>query len=55
VHARLLTDINSLEQVFDFSVAVAEGVQMNAHSIEQSKVKVRQVRSFFVPDVPAAL
>ena len=55
VHARLLCDVNSLEEVFDFSGAVHERIQMNANAIEQREVEVGQVRSLLVPNVPAAL
>src|SRR5262249_10292207 len=54
-HARLLGDVNLLEEVFDFSRAVTERIQMNAYAIEQREVEVGQVRSLLVPDVPAAL
>ena len=47
--------VNSLEQVFYSSRAVHERIQMNANPIEQGEVKVGQVRSLLVPDVPAAL
>ena len=55
MHVRLLADVNSLEEVFDFSGAVHERIQMNAHAIEQREVEVGQVRSLLVPDMPAAL
>jgi hypothetical protein len=55
VHARLLPNVNSLEEVFDFSGAVHERIQMNPDAIEQREVEVRQVRSLLVPNVPATL
>src|ERR1051325_9032839 len=50
-----LADINSLEQVFDFAVAVPKRIQMNSNTIEQGEVEVGQRRSLFVLYVPAAL
>src|SRR5262245_37796787 len=44
-----------LEQVFDFSSAVHERIQMDANAIEQCEVNVGQRCSFLVSNVPAAL
>ena len=51
----LLGDVDSVEEVVDFSGTVHEFVQMNAHAIEQREVQVGQIRSLLVTNVPATL
>ena len=54
VHARLLPNVNSLEEVFDFSVlSTNESRWMPTRS--SSVVEVGQVRSLLVPNVPSSL
>ena len=43
------------EELLDFPGAVPKGIQMDANTVEQREVKVGQVHSLLVPDMPVTL
>src|SRR5262245_24435139 len=54
-HAMPSIQSNGIEEVFDFSCAVHERIQMNADAIEQRKVNVGKRSSLLVPNVTTTL
>ena len=47
--------VTSLEEILDFCRAVPKRIHANANAFKQREMKVRQIRPFFVPDVPPSL